>query len=96
MGPHWYRLSHVASGVNEQTMPWPLPEVLVSGLLFQLLEGEEDPQTPKPKNELPSHFSVRPVSLMDKHIEVRKTLFTPLSERKVSPTADFSQPSSQR
>ncbi|EGV93240.1 Ras-related protein Rab-22A [Cricetulus griseus] len=35
----------------------------------QLLEGEEEPHTPKPKIELPSHFRVRPVSPMDKYIK---------------------------
>lgn len=42
------------------------------GPVFQLIQGEEEPPTPKPKIELPQWFHIRPVTPVEKYIKVRK------------------------
>ncbi|KAK7814223.1 hypothetical protein U0070_000539 [Myodes glareolus] len=49
---------------------WPTKWGYLTTSMEKLLEGEEEPHTPKPKIELPSHFRVRPVSPMDKYIKI--------------------------
>ncbi|XP_022264950.1 ciliary microtubule inner protein 1 isoform X4 [Canis lupus baileyi] len=40
----------------------------------ELLKGEEEPPTLKPKIELPQRFRIRPVTPVEKYIKVRKVL----------------------
>ncbi|OBS58678.1 hypothetical protein A6R68_10200 [Neotoma lepida] len=49
---------------------WPTKWGYLTTSMEKLLEGEEEPHTPKPKIELPSHFRVRPVSPLDKYIKI--------------------------
>nr|XP_048296822.1 uncharacterized protein C20orf85 homolog isoform X2 [Myodes glareolus] len=63
---------------------WPTKWGYLTTSMEKLLEGEEEPHTPKPKIELPSHFRVRPVSPMDKYIKVRQAVFIPFLRKKSS------------
>ncbi|XP_031229642.1 uncharacterized protein C20orf85 homolog [Mastomys coucha] len=55
---------------SEARQNWPAKWGYLTTSMKELLEGEEEPQTPKPKIELPSHFRVHPVSPMDKYIKI--------------------------
>lgn len=46
----------------------------VSGIVFQLIECEDGPPTPKPKIELPQRFHIRPVTPVEKYIKVCKVV----------------------
>uniref|UniRef100_A0A671G2R3 Ciliary microtubule inner protein 1 n=1 Tax=Rhinolophus ferrumequinum TaxID=59479 RepID=A0A671G2R3_RHIFE len=46
---------------------WGFPSL---GTVFQLIQDEEEPPTPKPKIELPPWFHVRPVTPVEKYIKV--------------------------
>ncbi|XP_010627085.1 uncharacterized protein C20orf85 homolog isoform X1 [Fukomys damarensis] len=38
--------------------------------LEELIQGKEEPRSPKPKVELPEHFHIRPVTPVEKYIKV--------------------------
>ncbi|EDL85112.1 rCG40914 [Rattus norvegicus] len=55
---------------SEARQNWPSKWGYLTTSMKELLEGDEEPHTPKPKVELPSHFRVHPVSPLDKYIKI--------------------------
>ncbi|KAG8513294.1 putative protein C20orf85 [Galemys pyrenaicus] len=58
-------MKYAANGVP--TVPAKGP---ISGVLFQLVQSQEEPSPAKPRVELPERFRIRPVTPVEKYIKV--------------------------
>uniref|UniRef100_A0ABI7WA98 Uncharacterized protein n=1 Tax=Felis catus TaxID=9685 RepID=A0ABI7WA98_FELCA len=55
---------------TEARQNWAQNWGFVATPLEELLKGDEEPRTPKPKIELPERFRIRPVTPVEKYIKI--------------------------